>query len=268
MPIEQLIAEACELAEGGVRELILVAQETTVYGMDLYGKKALPELLEKLNALPGIDWIRLMYCYPEEIDAALIAAIRDNEKVCHYVDMPIQHINSRILKRMGRQTTREDLIEKIRALREAIPDIAIRTTLICGFPGETPAEHEELMAFVNETEFDRLGAFAYSQEENTPAADFPDQVPEETRADWQAEVMELQEEIILDKNEDMIGRELDVMVEGQVAGESAWIGRSYRDAPDVDGYVFFHSPHEFLSGDFVRVRITSAYEYDLIGELI
>lgn len=268
VPIEQLIAEACELAEGGVRELILVAQETTVYGMDLYGKKALPELLEKLNAIPGIDWIRLMYCYPEEIDAALIAAIRDNEKVCHYVDMPIQHINSHILKRMGRQTTREDLIEKIRALREAIPDIAIRTTLICGFPGETPAEHEELMAFVNETEFDRLGAFAYSQEENTPAADFPDQVPEETRADWQEEVMELQEEIILDKNEDMIGRELDVMVEGQVAGESAWIGRSYRDAPDVDGYVFFHSPHEFLSGDFVRVRITSAYEYDLIGELI
>lgn len=268
VPMEQLIAEACELAEGGVRELILVAQETTVYGVDLYGKKALPELLEKLNAIPGIYWIRLMYCYPEEIDAALIAAIRDHEKVCHYVDMPIQHINSRILKRMGRQTTREDLIEKIRLLREEIPDIAIRTTLICGFPGETPAEHEELMEFVNETEFDRLGAFAYSQEENTPAAAWSDQVAQETRAAWQAEVMELQEEIILDKNEDMIGRELDVMVEGQVAGESAWIGRSYRDAPDVDGYVFFNSQHEFLSGDFVRVRITSAYEYDLIGELI
>ena len=268
VPMEEILSQARDLAEAGVKELILVAQETTLYGIDLYGKKSLHILLNELNKIPGIYWIRLMYCYPEEIYDELIEAIRDNEKVCHYIDMPIQHINSDILKRMGRKTNREMLEEKIAALRAAIPDIAIRTTLICGFPGETQEQHEELMEFLNETEFDRLGAFTYSPEENTPAATFDNQVEESVKEDWQADVMELQEEIILDKNETMIGQEILVMIEGKVADENAYVGRSYRDAPDIDGLVFVNTDEELVSGDFAKVRITGAYEYDLIGELI
>ena len=268
VPMEEILSQARDLAEAGVKELILVAQETTLYGIDLYGKKSLHILLNELNKIPGIYWIRLMYCYPEEIYDELIEAIRDNEKVCHYIDMPIQHINSDILKRMGRKTNREMLEEKIVALRAAIPDIAIRTTLICGFPGETPEQHEELMEFLNETEFDRLGAFTYSPEENTPAATFDHQVEGSVKEDWQADVMELQEEIILDKNETMIGQEILVMIEGKVADENAYVGRSYRDAPDIDGLVFVNTDEELVSGDFAKVRITGAYEYDLIGELI
>lgn len=268
VPMEELLSQARDLAEAGVKELILVAQETTLYGIDLYGKKSLHILLNELNKIPGIYWIRLMYCYPEEIYDELIEAIRDNEKVCHYIDMPIQHINSDILKRMGRKTNREMLEEKIAALRAAIPDIAIRTTLICGFPGETPKQHEELMEFINETEFDRLGAFTYSPEENTPAATFDNQVDESVKEDWQADVMELQEEIILDKNETMVGQEILVMIEGKVADENAYVGRSYRDAPDIDGLVFVNTDTELVSGDFAKVHITGAYEYDLIGELI
>lgn len=268
VPMEEILSQARDLAEAGVKELILVAQETTLYGIDLYGKKSLHILLNELNKIPGIYWIRLMYCYPEEIYDELIEAIRDNEKVCHYIDMPIQHINSDILKRMGRKTNREMLEEKIAALRASIPDIAIRTTLICGFPGETSQQHEELMEFLNETEFDRLGAFTYSPEENTPAATFDNQVEESVKKDWQADVMELQEEIILDKNETMIGQEILVMIEGKVADENAYVGRSYRDAPDIDGLVFVNTEAELVSGDFVKVRITGAYEYDLIGELI
>ncbi len=268
VPMEEILSQARDLAEAGVKELILVAQETTLYGIDLYGKKSLHIMLNELNKIPGIYWIRLMYCYPEEIYDELIEAIRDNEKVCHYIDMPIQHINSDILKRMGRKTNREMLEEKIAALRAAIPNIAIRTTLICGFPGETPEQHEELMEFLNETEFDRLGAFTYSPEENTPAATFDHQVEESVKEDWQADVMELQEEIILDKNETMIGQEILVMIEGKVADENAYVGRSYRDAPDIDGLVFVNTDEELVSGDFAKVRITGAYEYDLIGELI
>ena len=268
VPMEEILSQARDLAEAGVKELILVAQETTLYGIDLYGKKSLHILLNELNKIPGIYWIRLMYCYPEEIYDELIEAIRDNEKVCHYIDMPIQHINSDILKRMGRKTNREMLEKKIAALRAAIPDIAIRTTLICGFPGETPEQHEELMEFINKTEFDRLGAFTYSPEENTPAAIFDNQVEESVKEDWQADVMELQEEIILDKNETMIGQEILVMIEGKVADENAYVGRSYRDAPDIDGLVFVNTDAELISGDFAKVRITGAYEYDLIGELI
>ena len=268
VPMEEILSQARDLAEAGVKELILVAQETTLYGIDLYGKKSLHILLNELNKIPGIYWIRLMYCYPEEIYDELIEAIRDNEKVCHYIDMPIQHINSDILKRMGRKTNREMLEEKIAALRAAIPDIAIRTTLICGFPGETPKQHEELMEFINETEFDRLGAFTYSPEENTPAATFDNQVDESVKEDWQADVMELQEEIILDKNETMVGQEILVMIEGKVADENVYVGRSYRDAPDIDGLVFVNTDTELVSGDFAKVHITGAYEYDLIGELI
>lgn len=268
VPMEELIHQAEELADAGVKELILVAQETTLYGVDLYGEKSLHRLLDALNEIPEIQWIRILYCYPEEIYEELIQSIKRNEKVCHYLDMPIQHVNNEILKRMGRRTTKEDLTGILCHLREEIPDIALRTTLICGFPGETTEAHEELMYFLNEMEFDRLGAFTYSREEDTPAAEFPDQIPEETKSDWQAEVMELQQEIIFDKNEALIGTEVWVMVEGRVDGENAYVGRTYRDAPDIDGYVFLNTDEELMSGAFVQVRITGALDYDLIGEMI
>ena len=268
VPMEELVSQARELAQAGVRELILVAQETTLYGVDLYGEKSLHRLLDALNEIPGLRWIRILYCYPEEIYEELIQSIKKNEKVCHYLDMPIQHVNNDILKRMGRRTTKEDLTNIIRHLRQEIPDIALRTTLICGFPGETQEAHEELMYFLNEMEFDRLGAFTYSQEEDTPAAEFPDQIPEDVKSDWQAEAMELQQEIIFDKNESLIGAEVWVMIEGRVDGENAYVGRTYRDAPDIDGYVFLNTDQELMSGAFVRVRITGALDYDLIGEMI
>lgn len=266
--MEDLIASARELAKAGVRELILVAQETTLYGIDLYGEKSLHKLLDELNKIEDLDWIRILYCYPEEIDDNLIASIKRNDKVCHYLDMPIQHANDTILKRMGRKTSKADLENIIRKLRKEIPDIALRTTLICGFPGETKEQHEEVMCFINEMEFDRLGAFSYSPEENTPSAEFENQVEETIKEEWQAEVMELQEEIIMDLNEEMIGKELECMIEGQVSGENTYVGRTYRDAPGVDGYIFVETQETLMSGDFVKVKVTGAYEYDLIGEII
>lgn len=268
VPMEDLLEQAKDLVAGGAKELILVAQETTLYGIDLYGEKSLHRLLDELNKIPGLFWIRIMYCYPEEIYDGLIDAMIRNEKVCHYLDLPIQHANDTMLKRMGRRTNNADLVRIITNLRERIPDITLRTTLICGFPGETQEMHEELMAFIDEMEFDRLGAFAYSPEEGTPAAEFPDQVDEEVKLDWQAEVMELQESIIFDKNEEMYGRELYVFIEGKVADENAYIGRTYRDAPDVDGYIFINTDEELMTGDIAKVRVTGAYEYDLIGELV
>lgn len=268
VPMEELIEQARELVAGGVKELILVAQETTLYGIDLYGEKSLHKLLDALSEIPGLFWIRIMYCYPEEIYDELIDTIANNKKVCHYLDLPIQHASDAMLKRMGRRTSKADLVSIITKLRERIPDIALRTTLICGFPGETEEMHEELMQFVNDMEFDRLGAFTYSPEEGTPAAEFPDQLDEEVKKDWQADVMELQEEIISDKNEEMTGRELYVFIEGRVSDENAYIGRTYRDAPDVDGYIFINTDEELMTGDIVRARVTGAYEYDLIGELI
>lgn len=268
VPMEELIEQARELVAGGVKELILVAQETTIYGIDLYGEKSLHKLLDALSEIPGLFWIRIMYCYPEEIYDELIDTIANNKKVCHYLDLPIQHASDAMLKRMGRRTSKDDLVSIITKLRERIPDIALRTTLICGFPGETEEMHEELMQFVNDMEFDRLGAFTYSPEEGTPAAEFPDQLDEEVKKDWQADVMELQEEIISDKNEEMTGRELYVFIEGRVSDENAYIGRTYRDAPDVDGYIFINTDEELMTGDIVRARVTGAYEYDLIGELI
>lgn len=268
VPMEQLLEEARELAEQGVKELILVAQETTLYGMDLYGEKRLPKLLKELCQIRGLRWIRVQYCYPEEITEELIKVLKEEPKLCHYLDLPIQHASDRILKRMGRRTTRADLEQIIARLRDAIPDICLRTTLITGFPGETQEDHEELMAFVDTCEFDRLGVFTYSQEEDTPAAQMPDQIPEEVKESRQAELMELQQEIAFDKAESMVGRELEVMIEGQVAGENAYIGRTYRDAPDVDGYIFINTEETLISGDFARVRVTGALEYDLIGELI
>ena len=266
-PMEQLVREAEELAGKGVRELILVAQETTLYGTDLYGRKALPELLTRLYRIPGLYWIRLQYCYPEEITDELIETIRREPKICHYIDMPIQHASDSVLRRMGRRTTRAELLERIGSIREQIPDICLRTTLISGFPGETQEDHEQLKAFVEECRFDRLGVFAYSEEEGTPAAAMDGQIPQEIKEERRDEIMELQQEIAFEKCESMVGRVLDVMIEGRVEQENAYAGRTYMDAPDVDGMIFVQTGEELMTGDFVRVRVTGALEYDLIGEI-
>ncbi|HJD33832.1 MAG TPA: 30S ribosomal protein S12 methylthiotransferase RimO [Candidatus Mediterraneibacter tabaqchaliae] len=268
VPMERLVKEAKELAEQGVKELILVAQETTLYGKDLYGEKSLHVLLRELAKISGIRWIRILYCYPEEITDELIRVMKEEPKVCHYLDLPIQHANDEILKRMGRRTSRQQLIDIIGKLRREIPDICLRTTLITGFPGETKEQHEELMDFVDEMEFDRLGVFTYSPEEDTPAALMPDQIDEEVKEERQAELMELQQDIAFDNAQDMVGREVLVMVEGKVADENAYVGRSYRDAPNVDGLIFINTDEELLSGDFARVKVTGAVDYDLIGELL
>ena len=268
VPLEKLLAEAKALADQGVKELILVAQETTVYGKDLYGEKSLHKLLRELCKISKIQWIRILYCYPEEIYDELIQTIKEENKVCHYLDLPIQHASDAVLKRMGRKTSKAQLVEIIEKLRKEIPDISLRTTLITGFPGETQEQHEELKDFVDEMEFDRLGVFTYSPEEDTPAATMTEQIPEEVKEDRQAELMELQQEIAFDLAEDMVGREVLVMIEGKVADKNAYVGRTYKDAPNVDGLIFINTDEELMSGDFARVRVTGALEYDLIGELI
>lgn len=267
VPLEKLVTEAKALAEGGVKELILVAQETTLYGMDLYGKKSLPKLLQELAQISGICWIRILYCYPEEITDELIETIATEPKVCHYLDIPIQHASDAVLKRMGRRTTQADLREVIEKLRKRIPDICLRTTLISGFPGETQEDFEELYNFADEMEFDRLGVFAYSQEEDTPAANMPEQIAEEIKEARRDELMELQQEIAFEKAEDMIGRVLVAMIEGKVADEDVYVARTYRDAPNVDGYLFVNTTASLVTGDFVKVMVTDANEYDLIGEI-
>lgn len=267
VPMEKLIDQAKYLADQGVKELILVAQETTIYGTDLYGEKSLHKLLVELCKIQGIYWIRVMYCYPEEIYPELIQTMKDQPKICHYLDLPIQHASNHILKKMARRTSKEQLVEIISSLRDAMPDIVLRTSLITGFPGETEEDHEELMEFVDEIEFDRLGVFTYSPEEDTPAATWDNQIDEELKLDRQAEIMELQQDISLDKGQDRIGQTLLVMIEGKVADENAYVGRTYADAPGVDGYVFVNTAEELMSGDFAKVRITGAMEYDLIGVL-
>ena len=268
VPMDHLIKEAEQLAADGVKELILVAQETTLYGKDLYGEKKLPELLHKLCQISGIRWIRILYCYPEEITEELIQTMKEEPKICHYLDLPIQHASDGILKRMGRRTSKEELVHIISRLREEIPDIILRTTLITGFPGETQEQHEELMDFVDEMEFDRLGVFTYSPEEGTPAASMPDQIEESIKEDRRAELMELQQEIAFEQAENMIGKEVLVMIEGKVADENAYVGRTYKDAPNVDGLTFVNTDAELMSGDFAKVKVTGACEYDLIGELM
>ena len=269
VPMEALITEAEYLAGKGVKELILVAQETTLYGKDIYGKKMLPELLKRLCEVKGIEWIRLLYCYPEEITDELIEVIKSEKKICKYIDMPIQHASDAILKKMGRRTNNAELRAIIGRLREAIPEICIRTTLITGFPGESEEDHEILMDFVDEMEFDRLGVFTYSAEEDTAAARMDGQLDEEVKLTRRDEIMELQQEISIDKSSRYVEEILEVIIEGQAADEDAlYVGRSYMDAPGVDGYVFIKSEEELMSGDFARVRITKALEYDLIGELI
>lgn len=267
IPMEILLKEAERLAADGVKELILVAQETTLYGVDLYGQKKLPELLHKLAQIAGIYWIRILYCYPEEITDELIESIASEPKVCHYLDIPIQHASNAVLKRMGRRTSEEELRHMIGKLRERIPDICLRTTLISGFPGETQEDFEELYRFVNEMEFDRLGVFTYSKEEDTPASDMPDQVEESVKERRRAELMELQQAIAFEKAEDMVGRILTVMVEGKAADEDIYVTRTYRDAPNVDGYLFLNTSANLMTGDLVTVQVTDSNEYDLIGEI-
>ena len=267
VPEERLLKQAEYMASQGVKELILVAQETTVYGTDLYGKKTLHILLKKLCQIKGIRWIRILYCYPEEIYDELIQVMKEEKKICHYLDLPIQHASDRILRRMGRRTSKAQLVDIITKLRREIPDIVLRTSLITGFPGETEEDHQELMEFVDEMEFDRLGVFTYSPEEGTPAETMEGQVPEELKEERRDEIMELQQEISLEKGNDRIGQELLVMIEGKVSGESAYIGRTYGDAPKVDGYMFVQTGELLVTGDFAKVKVTGALEYDLIGEL-
>lgn len=265
VPEESLLREAEQLAEEGVRELILVAQETTLYGTDLYGRKCLHELISKLAQISSIRWIRVLYCYPEEIYPELISCMKKEPKFVHYLDLPIQHANDQILKRMGRRTSKADLEDIIERLRSEVPDIILRTTLITGFPGETQEQFEDVFRFINEMEFNRLGVFTYSQEEGTPAALMDGQIDEETKLSRRDELMELQQEIAFELAKKMVGRELYVMIEGQVAGENTYVARGYGDAPDVDGYVFLNSDEVYVSGDFVKVKITGSSDYDLIG---
>ena len=268
VPMELLLDEARQLAGKGIKELILVAQETTLYGMDLYGEKKLPELLDRLCEIEGLIWIRIMYCYPEEITQALIDVMKRQPKICHYLDIPIQSGSDRILKLMGRRTDTAQIEALVDHLREEIPDICIRTTFITGFPTETEEDFTETMDFINRMEFDRLGAFTYSPEEGTPAAVMDGQVEEEIKLRRQQEMMELQQEIAFEAAENMKGRELTVMIEGKLAEEDVYVARTYKDAPSVDGYLFVDTDWSLMSGDFVRVRVTGANEYDLIGEII
>ncbi|MCR5627616.1 MAG: 30S ribosomal protein S12 methylthiotransferase RimO [Lachnospiraceae bacterium] len=270
VPMDELLEEAGMLAEGGVKELIIVAQESTVYGMDLYGKKMLPELLRKLCAIEGFHWIRLLYCYPEEIDDELIRVIKEEKKILHYIDMPIQHSEDRILKRMGRRTSRADIENIIGQLRKEIPDIAIRTSIIAGFPSETEEEHEALLDFIKKMRFDRLGCFTYSQEENTPAAAFEGQIDEDTKIRYRDEIMSLQQEIAEEKTEELIGKEFEVFIEGRIPEDGVYVGRTYRDAPGVDGLIFVDEigmARELMTGDYINVNLVGGNGYDLKGKV-
>ena len=266
-PMEELLEQARRLVSNGVGELILVAQEITLYGTDLYGRKALPGLLRRLAEIPDLHWIRLMYCYPEEITDEMIGVIASEDKICKYLDIPIQHASDRVLKRMGRKTDNAEIRELIAKLRERVPGICLRTTLMTGFPGETEEDHEDMMELVGDMRFDRLGVFTYSREEGTAAAEMENQVPEDIAAQRRDEIMELQQEIAFEIAEEQIGRTLDVIIEGRLPEDDVYVGRTYRDAPDVDGYIFIDADRELMSGDFVQVTVTDAADYDLIGEL-
>lgn len=267
VPMENVLEEAKQMASLGIKEINLIAQETTMYGTDLYGKKSLHTLIHELSKIDGIKWIRILYCYPEDIYDELIEEIKTNEKVCHYLDLPIQHASDRILKLMGRQTTQDEIKSKIDALRKAVPDIVLRTTLIAGFPGESDKDHKEVLDFVEDTKFDRLGVFTYSQEEGTPAASMDDQIDEDVKVRRRNEIMELQQEIVFDKNESLVGEEFEAIIEGKIPMENAYIGRTYMDAPGVDSNIFVVTDEELMSGDFVKVSVTGANDYDLIGDM-
>ncbi|MBR3834225.1 MAG: 30S ribosomal protein S12 methylthiotransferase RimO [Lachnospiraceae bacterium] len=268
VPMEKLINEANYMASQGIKELILVAQETTCYGIDIYGQKSLPMLVRELAKIEGIEWIRLMYCYPEEIDDELIDLFATEKKLCKYIDMPLQHSEDNILHRMGRKTDKESIKNVISKLRSKVPDIAIRTSLITGFPGETVDDHERLLEFVDEMELDRIGVFTYSREDGTPAAEFADQVPVDLANIWRDEIMELQQEVSYDKNQELVGTIVDVIVEGYSPDDDVYVGRTYRDAPNVDGLVFVNCDYELISGTIVKVKIDEAGPYDLIGGVV
>ena len=268
VPMDNLIAQAKHLVANGAKELILVAQETTLYGKDIYGEKSLPKLLEELSKIDELKWIRILYCYPEEITDELISAIKNLPKVCHYLDMPIQHGSDDVLRRMGRWTNREQIEKTVAKLREEIPDIALRTTLITGFPGETEDDFEQVIEFVKKMEFDRLGVFTYSREEDTPAAEMDGQIDEEVKEARRDEIMQIQQDIAFDKSNSRVGEIYEVMIEGRLPDEGVYIARTYMDAPDVDGYVFIQSDYNLDSGDFVKVEVTRSDEYDLIAEII
>ncbi len=269
VPQEDLISEAKYLAEQGVKELILVAQETTLYGKDLYGEKALSKLLTQLCDIQGIEWVRILYCYPEEITDELIETIKKEPKICRYLDIPIQHASDRILKLMGRRTTKEDLINIIYKLRDNLPDIVLRTTLITGFPSETGEEHEELMAFVKEMQFERLGVFTYSKEDQTSAAKLKPQITAKIKKQRQKEIMKLQQSVVFSHTEKLIGNQYQVLIEGRIVEEeNVYIGRTYMDAPQVDGFIFITSEAELISGDLINARVTGAKGYDLVGEIV
>lgn len=265
IPMDMVLEEARELVEDGAKELILVAQETTLYGTDLYGEKSLHLLLHALSEIEGLVWIRVLYCYPEEIELPLIEELRDNPKVCHYLDLPIQHSSDRILKAMNRKTRREELKEKIALLRREIPDICLRTTLITGFPGETEEDFQDVLSFISEERFDRLGVFPYSQEEGTPAASMENQIPESVKNKRLSRIMELQQEIAFQKAEEQRGRILKALITGYDEEEGRVILRSYMDSPEIDSFIFVKGP-ERESGDFVQVKVVDTEGYDLIGE--
>ena len=267
VPMEELVEEAVKLTTSGVKELILVAQETTLYGVDLYGEKRLPQLIERLSQIQAIEWIRVLYCYPEEITEELAVVLRDNKKVCKYLDLPIQHCNDNVLKKMGRRTNKQQLMEKIAMLRREVPDIALRTTLISGFPGETEEAHEECIEFVKEIKFDRLGVFPYSSEEGTRAAAYENQVDDEIKNKWADELMQVQQQVIFDQNDTMVGREFTAIVDGYLPEDDVYVARTYRDTPDIDGCIFFQASFEIMSGTMVRLMVTDAKGYDLVGEL-
>ena len=267
VPIDNVLEEARQMASLGIKEINLIAQETTMYGTDLYGKKSLHILIHELSKVDGIKWIRILYCYPEDIYDELIEEIKNTDKVCHYLDLPIQHASDRILKLMGRQTTQAEIKSKIDALRKAVPDIVLRTTLIAGFPGEAQEDHKDVLDFVEDIKFDRLGVFTYSQEEGTPAADMDNQIDEDIKSQRRNEIMELQQEIVFDKNESLVGEEFEAIIEGKIPMENAYIGRTYMDAPGVDSNIFVVTDEELMSGDFVKVSVTGANDYDLIGDL-
>ncbi|MGX8703713.1 MAG: 30S ribosomal protein S12 methylthiotransferase RimO, partial [bacterium] len=268
VPMETLLEEAKRLAEDGATELILVAQETTMYGTDLYGEKRLHILLKELAKIPAFVWIRILYCYPEEIYPELLETMASEPKICRYLDLPIQHASDNILRQMHRRTSKAELVSLIENLRRQMPDIVLRTTLIAGFPGETEEDHRENLDFIRQMQFDRLGVFTYSKEDGTPAAKLPGQVHHATKKRRRRELMELQQDISLEKGKLRVGQEMTVVVEGYLPEEGIYTARTYGDVPGVDGYLFFEPKTEHMSGDFVRVRVTGSSEYDLTGEEI
>lgn len=268
VPMEELLREAGELAESGIKELILVAQETSCYGIDIYGKKILPELLKKIAEIEGIEWIRILYVYPEEITDELISEMANEKKIVKYLDLPIQHASDKILKAMGRRTSHAELTALISRLRKDIPGIVLRTSIITGFPGETDADFEELLDFIREERFDRLGAFTYSREENTAADKMKNQIPAKVKKARRDEVMRLQQVIAFEKAGKSVGKKFEVIIEGYLPNEETYVCRSYMDAPGVDGYVFVQGEAGRISGEIIKVKITAAKGYDLIGKEI